>query len=414
MAKVVPPLNARQFAAWKTGVGSAELVDGAVAGLRVRRGLSGEVTWSLFVRLNGERRRIALGTGLGLAEARQKAEDARRQVKDGVDPNAARREAVARARDAKFGRGTLKSIIEAYFTTGDGADLKSREIQRDHLQTVFAELIDRPALDLSAADLQGAVVGWSKRSVRSAQLAAAYMRPVSRWAQGLGLMKVGTEALRQPKRRTAAVQAVLTVTDAGKLWRTLTDDGFDLAARLMLWTACRRGEVIGATWAEFDLDRAVWTLPGDRRKDTRRRGMPDLVVPLPRQTVELLQVVKVRAKGRRDKLPMGELVARGADGAALKHNWRRWSRGVAKRAGIPSVSPHQLRRTATTLLGELGVPPHITEAVLGHVAIGSRLAAGYNQSRYGKEHREALQRLADLLDALAADKANIVPLRRPS
>lgn len=404
MAKVVPALNARQFAAWCSTKGRGELVDGAVPGLRVRRGLSGEVSWSLSVRLNGERRRIAVGVGLGLAEARVKAEEARRQVKDGVDPNAARREAVARAKDAKAGRGTLKSVIEAYFAMGDGVDLKSRAVQEDHLKTVLADLLDRPGIDICAADLQGAVVAWSKRSVRAAQLAAAYMRPVARWAIGLGLMKAGADALRQPKRRTAVAQKVLTAQEAGALMRVLGITGFDLAARLMLWTAARRGEVIGATWHEFDLTSGLWTISGSRRKDTRRKGQPDLVVPLPRQVVALLEAVKpIGAKA-------GQLIVANARGAACAQNWPRWSKTTAARAGIASVSPHQLRRTAATLLGEMGEPPHVVEAALGHT-IGSRLAAGYNQSRYQPEVAAALQRLADHLDSLAEGTANIVPLR---
>jgi integrase len=413
MAKIVPALNARQFAAWCSAKGAGELIDGAVPGLRVRRGLSGEVSWSLSVRLNGERRRIAVGIGLGLAEARVKAEEARRQVKVGVDPNAARREALARAQAAKTGLGTLGSVIETYFSTGDGQDLRSAKVQEDHLRTVFAVLLDRPALDVSVADLQSAIVAWSKRSVRAAQLASAYMRPVARWAEGLGLMKAGTDGLRAPKRRTAVKQAVLTAQEAGSLLRVLGSTGFDLAARLMLWTACRRSEVIGATWGEFDLTQGLWTISGSRRKDTRRRGMADLVVPLPRQAIETLVCIRDEHEDEaKDEARKDQLVLAGARGAALTQNWPRWSKKTAARAGIGSVSPHALRRTAATLLGELGEPPHITEVVLGHAAIGSRLSSGYNQSRYAREHREALQRLADHLDALARGENKVVPMRR--
>jgi integrase len=414
MAKKAPALTARGFAAWSTSTTlalPAELVDGAVPGLRVRRWKNGDITWSLSVMLNMKRVRIPLGAGLTLAEAREKAEAARKLVKAGVDPAGERKAALARAKDAMVGRGTLKRVIEGYFSTGDGRDLKSREVQEDHLKTVLADLLNRPALDVSAAELQSAVVDWSKRSVRAAQLAAAYMRPVARWAERLGMMKAGSDRLHAPKRRSAVVQKVLTAKEAVALTRVLSGKGFDLAAKMMLWTACRRGEVIGATWGEFDLTTGVWAITGSRRKNTRGGRMPDLIVPLPRQAVDALKTMKVAAQGERDNVPADELVVAGARGAALTQNWPRWSKEVAKRAGIGSVSPHVLRRTAATLLGELGEPPHITEAVLGHT-IGSRLSAGYNQSRYAKEHRKALQRLADHLDALAAGKENIVPLRR--
>lgn len=81
MPKRVAPLNAKQIEKWRPDPSRLlELVDGAVPGLRVRLTPNGTMTWSLLVRVNDERRRLNLGEGLGLAEARRKAEDARRQI----------------------------------------------------------------------------------------------------------------------------------------------------------------------------------------------------------------------------------------------------------------------------------------------------------------------------------------------
>jgi len=55
---------------------------------------------------------------------------------------------------------------------------------------------------------------------------------------------------------------------------------------------------------------------------------------------------------------------------------------------------HDLRRTSATLLGGMGVAPHIVEIVLGHAEPHSQLAGIYNQSRYEREHRDALMQLA--------------------
>jgi hypothetical protein len=71
-----------------------------------------------------------------------------------------------------------------------------------------------------------------------------------------------------------------------------------------------------------------------------------------------------------------------------------------------------LRRSAATLLGELGVEPHLVEAALNHAHLTSQLATIYNRSRYGSQVAAALQRLADLLDSIAAGGAVVVPLRR--
>jgi hypothetical protein len=72
MPKRVALLNAKQFANWKPAKAGEELIDGAAPGLRAHRFTKG-LSWSLSIRMNGKRRRIALGYGLGLAEAREKA-----------------------------------------------------------------------------------------------------------------------------------------------------------------------------------------------------------------------------------------------------------------------------------------------------------------------------------------------------
>ena len=131
MPKRVAPLNAKQIEKWRPDPSRLlELVDGAVPGLRVRLTPNGTMTWSLLVRVNDERRRLNLGEGLGLAEARRKAEDARRQIAGGVDPAAAKTAARDRRKAAAEGHGTLGSVIAAYFEAGPGKDLRSGKAAR--------------------------------------------------------------------------------------------------------------------------------------------------------------------------------------------------------------------------------------------------------------------------------------------
>lgn len=72
MPKRVALPNAKQLANRKPAKAGEELIDGAAPGLRAHRFTKGP-SWSLSIRMNGKRRRIALGYGLGLAEAREKA-----------------------------------------------------------------------------------------------------------------------------------------------------------------------------------------------------------------------------------------------------------------------------------------------------------------------------------------------------
>jgi integrase len=138
----------------------------------------------------------------------------------------------------------------------------------------------------------------------------------------------------------------------------------------------------------------------------------DHLVPLSRQAVELFHELRKLAgrspyvlpslEGRRDK-PMAE--------SSL--NWALWQitrkrNGKAPILTIPHFTLHDLRRTGSTLLHEMGYAPHVIEKSLGHTVKG--VAGVYNKAAYIEERRPMLQQWADYLDGLSGGK--VVPLRR--
>ena len=94
-------------------------------------------------------------------------------------------------------------------------------------------------------------------------------------------------------------------------------------------------------------------------------------------------------------------------------NWDRAGKWFQTASGTTGWHRHDLRRSAATLMGELGTDPHVIEAALGHVTLHSGLASIYNRSRYRQQVAEALQRLADALEGIERGGADIVPLVRP-
>jgi integrase len=376
-----------------------ELIDGAVPGLRVRLSPSGEKSWSLSARIEGTRRRVALGKGLGLAEARRKAEQTRSAIAKGENPAEARRAILGRRKAAAKGVGTLASVIAAYYEQGPGEGLRSGSAARALIERVFADHLLRPAIDVRTTELQLAVDAW--RSKSSGQHCAAYFRPIARWAAKRGLMAKGdpleASVPGKPKQR------VLAQVELGRLLPELGTSGHGAAARFMLLTGARRAEVCAATWGE--IKDGVWSIPGARRKDTRpnaRRAPEDHVLPLSRQAIALIEGLGPREPDA--------LLFPGERGARLI-NWPRWSARLKLRAGF-DVTPHAMRRTCATLAGDLGHPPHVVSALLGHRSIGGSLHAGYNQSRYQPEVADALQTVADFLDAMVRGDCNVVPMRR--
>jgi integrase len=398
MPRRILPLTAKRLDAVRPSDDEVvELGDGLLPGLRVRISRGGRY-WSLNIRnLKGERRRFDVGDDLSLAEARRRAETLKQAIKRGADPTGERRDARQRVRDAKAGIGTFGSVIDAYFD-GDGASLRTMGEQRARIKHVFLKHLERPATEITAQELQRAADGHPSAS--SASRAITYLKPVARWAAKRGLMQGGFSELEKPMERSFE-DGGHRVLDRDTLALVLSE--FNLghhgpAAKMMLWTAARLDEVCSATWYEFDLGAGLWTVAAGRRKDTRSRTRKKQVpaqphvIPLPRQAISMLAKMQ-------DGKPPGELVFPNAHGGKLD-NWDRWSKSIFKRTGTSAWTRHDLRRTCATLAAELNVAPHIISIMLGHkTPEGNHLLGIYNKGRYRQQHGEALQAVADRLDA---------------
>jgi integrase len=401
MPKRVEPLNAKALEKWKPLDALDELIDGAVPGLRVRKTAQG-LSWALSVRFAAKRKRFAVGMGLTLAEARRAASSMRLEVAEGRDPTAARKERRERQKDAAGGLGTVRSVIDLYFE--HRSELRSSQTQRRALTAVFRAYLDQPALDFTPAMAQLAADDYAKdRSRALARAAVTYLRPLMKWAGKRGLSQRGFGELEQPgasERR----QLVLSVSEVGALLRSLESAPRDAAVRMMLLTGARLGEVCGLTWGELDLKALTWTIPGARRKNVKpTKTLADHVLPLPRQLAAMLRDSSPGAADARVFIdPKGRPLS-------VASNWPKWSR--KKRAALGfHVTPHALRRTFATMLGEAGAPPHVVEAALGH-ALDDAVAAAYNKASYVNEAAEHIQRHADRLEAIQSG-LNVIALKR--
>jgi integrase len=124
------------------------------------------------------------------------------------------------------------------------------------------------------------------------------------------------------------------------------------AIRLMLLTGARRGEVLGATWSMFDLERGVWTKPSAHTKQRREHRVPISVAAL-----DLLQRVRATTTG--------PYVFPGGNGGPLTDVKKTWQT-VRNAAGLPNVRLHDLRHTYASLLASAGMSLPIIGALLGH------------------------------------------------
>jgi integrase len=202
-----------------------------------------------------------------------------------------------------------------------------------------------------------------------------------------------TEGLLDTNPVTGTAQAdeggsrerVLTPEELRALWRGLDDGPFSEILRLLLLTGQRRNEIGRLQWSEIDLPRKLIVLGPARVKNSRQHE-----VPLSHQALAIVERLPRRNSSTflfSDKQGFGDW-----DGAKIR---------LDQRLGIAPWRIHDLRRTAATGMAELGVQPHIIEAVLNHVSGHKAGVAGiYNRARYEGEMSDALQRWADHVEKI--------------
>ena len=377
-----------------------ELADAGHAGLRLRNTPTGHKAWVLGMRDSlGEPRRFPLGSHptMGLAEAREAARAKRVEVKAGGDPISEGRKKRAIGRDAKENIGTLGALIELY-EKKEGGRLKSWPEIKRRLDSVFAKLMKKPVSLMKVGDIQFEADNWP--SAASASAAIRYIRPIMKWASQRGRGYVSRELIDLvPPAPVGKRDRILNREELARILPVMkaSDRNHTRAMHLMLLTACRREEAGAARWRDVSFERAEWLIP------STKNGKPH-VVPLSRQAVELLSGT------RPQNAKPDDLVFRARGGGRLA-NWGKAATAIQKVSKTSGWTRHDLRRTAATLMGELGEPPHVIEAALNHAAIHSSLASLYNKSKYRPEVAAALQRLADHLDGIVAGGATITQLR---
>jgi integrase len=399
-AQIVALLAPAAIAAAMRAGTACELNDADEPGLCLRIGKR-VATWSWRGRdAHGRVRRFGLGRypHVGLAEARRRGRALADEVRRGADPIA---EARARRTVRQAPRGhTLKDLFVLY-GRHVGAGIKSWPDMERHARYVFRAHLDTPLAALTLAALQLSVDAHPKP--KSAAHATRCFRPLLRWAAAPGrgyidrsLLDLKASAPRPVRDRVLGREELRALLPA--LRERANDDIYAAAHRLILLTLVRRGEVEKARWRDVDFVAHTWTLPQTKNGQVH-------TIPLSQQAATLLRgVMPTNSAPDPDGFvfttPNGTPISR----------WEEATKRLWTASGTSGWTRHDLRRTAATLLGELGTIPEIIEAGLNHAAIRSRIAAVYNRWRYLPQVAAALQQLADLLDSIEQGGATVVAL----
>jgi len=257
------------------------------------------------------------------------------------------------------------------------------------VRAVFGSMLDKPGLDIDKRDLQLIADRW--RSGSSASRAVRLLRPCLNWAEKRGLVPVGSANLEQPAADRKR-ERMVTSDELKAVWPHLHGSHGNVI-KWLLWTGCRLNEAAGMTWGEVNGD--LWTIPAVRAKNGRPR-----TIPLPRQAVALL--CSLASNDQNAAEPKARVFP--SEGGGILSNWDRETKRLHILSRTAGWHRHDLRRTVATLLGDLGFAPHVVSVVLGHAHIADGATAIYARSRYRKEHAEALQALADVIERLVTER----------
>jgi integrase len=221
------------------------------------------------------------------------------------------------------------------------------------------------------------------------------------WCAGEGFIDTNPAQFTN-KNPEQSRDRVLADAELRTIWHALPEGDYRDIVRLLLLTGQRKSEIGDLQRDEIDLDSAVITLPPARTKNRAKH-----TVPLSAPALEILKA-RMHEDGRGPVFGIGK-GDRGFSG---------WSRCKARLDAAVQIKPpfviHDLRRTVSTGLGNIGIAPHIIEQILNHQSGAKAGVSGvYNKSVYEPETRAALDRWANhLMTIVEGRESNITPLKR--
>lgn len=380
-------------------------------GLYVAVLTSGSVSFRYDYRINGRRETLVIGQygrdGISLAEAREELIAAKKLLKSGQSPAAAKRDGIRRIR----GEETFAAHTDAYMKHVTLADstrqMKQAVIERDILPALGNKMMAEINTGM-VRDLCDKIVGRGGRAtaLQARQIISSVYRHANDRGHGFfnpaAAINPSAIATFKPKDRS------LTPEEIGTLFRALDNVGtmptLKLAVKLVLITMVRKSEFTLATWKEIDFRKNTWSIPAERMKASR-----DHVIYLPRQAQDIMVGLQMCAGGSEYLVPGRFSSSKPLSNAALNSVIDR-AVAQANRDGevLESMAVHDLRRTGSTLLHEAGFPSDWIEKALAHEQRGVR--AVYNKAEYADGRTYMLQQWADMIDAwIAGEHTDLVP-----
>jgi integrase len=388
-------LDAKSVAALKLdGKNDAIFFDDDLHGFghRLRLGANGKLrrSWVAQYKRTGATRRMSQSAEkLGAEQARGWAKKVLAKVALGEDPQADSR--ARRDRDSL----TMRSQVTEFLAAKEPELAERTFIETTRYLTdprYFGPLHKLPIDTITRRDIAARIVViMRERGNPTATCARGTLSSFFTWCMKMGLTESNPTIGSVAPAGNGGRKRKLSDSELTSIWRACGDDDHGRIIRLLILSACRRAEI--GNMCHSELGDGTFTIPEARSKNGKAHTLP--VLPMMSRIIR-----DVPHMAFRDQLF-------GVRGCGFT-SWAQGKTALDERSGVTDWTVHDIRRTVATRMGDLGVQPHVIEAVLNHQRAG--VAGVYNKSPYANEVRAALVLWEDHIHALlTGGERKIIP-----
>jgi len=357
--------------------------------------------WRLKYRFGGKEKRLSLGVypDVGLKDARDRRDEARKLLANGIDPSIERK--VQKASTVERAANSFEAVAREWFArhSPGWATTHADKIMGRLEKDVFPWLGGRAIAEIKAPEVLTVLRRVEARgALDTAHRVHQNCGQVFRYAVATGRAERDISSdLRGalPAARHTHFASVTEPAEVASLLRAL--DAFQgtfvvqCALRLAPLLFVRPGELRSAEWAQFDLDKAQWRYTVSKTKTEH-------LVPLASQSVAILCELQALT-GQREYVFPGRDVKKPMSGAAINAALRRMGFDTKT-----EITGHGFRAMARTILHEqLRFPSEVIEHQLAH-KVSDSLGTAYNRTKFIDDRVVMMQAWADYLDKLKSGK----------
>ncbi|MDP9565017.1 integrase arm-type DNA-binding domain-containing protein [Dickeya oryzae] len=367
---------------------------------------NGSKYWRLQYRFDGKQKMLALGVypEISLSEARQRRDEAKRQVANSIDPSE-KKKVEKQARKVAV-ENTFKSVALEWheYKRPNWSKGYAEDLMEAFENDIFPDIGKRPIAEIEPLEALTTLRKLEKRGVLDK------LRKVRQACKQVCTYAIVTG--RAKNNPFAELASALTTAKSTHYPHLLADqlpaflkalEAYSgspitrLATRILMLTGVRTIELRLAEWKEFDFDKCVWEVPVERMKMRR----PHLV-PLSDQVIEALRELQMITGRYNLVFPGRNDIAKPISEASINQ--------VLKRIGYHGkATGHGFRHTMSTILHEEGFNTAWIELQLAHVDKNT-IRGTYNHAQHLESRRGMLQWYADYIESLANGSA--LPLRK--